>query len=47
MSYGLIYGLGCLVAAFLSMNDRVPLERLALNVAGSWIYVIYHVLNMR
>jgi hypothetical protein len=46
LSYGLIYGLGCLVAAFLSFGKGTPLERLVVHVATSWGYVIYYVLNM-
>ncbi|MFB3776187.1 MAG: hypothetical protein ACE141_01215 [Bryobacteraceae bacterium] len=47
LNYGLIYGLGCGVAAFLSLSLGTPLERLILHVACSWGYVIYHVLHMR
>ena len=47
LNYGLIYGLGCLVAAFLSFGERTPLEKLVLHVAASWGYVVYHVLNLR
>lgn len=47
LNYGLIYGLGCLVAAFLSFGERTPMERLVLHVAASWGYVVYHVLNMQ
>ena len=47
LSYGLIYGLGCVVAAFLSFGQRTPLERLVMHVACSWGYVIYFVLHMR
>ena len=46
LSYGLIYGLGCVVAAFLSLGQRTPLERLVVHVACSWGYVIYYVLHM-
>ncbi|HSW49662.1 MAG TPA: hypothetical protein VLH09_05770 [Bryobacteraceae bacterium] len=47
LSYGLIYALGSGVAAFLSLSQGTPLERLALHVACSWGYVIYYVLHMR
>lgn len=47
LNYGLIYGLGAGVAAFLSVSQGTPLERLILHVACSWGYVVYYVLNMR
>ena len=47
LNYGLIYGLGCLVAAFLTFSKGgAPLERMAMHVVCSWGYVIYYVLNM-
>jgi hypothetical protein len=46
LNYGLIYGLGCLVAAFLSFGQGSPIERLAMHTLGSWGYVIYYVLNV-
>jgi hypothetical protein len=47
LNYGFIYGLGAAVAAFLSLSQGAPLERLILHVACSWGYVIYFVLHMR
>ncbi len=47
LNYGMIYGLGCLVAAFLSFSRGTPLERLIGHTLGSWAYVVYYVLNMR
>ena len=47
LNYGLIYGLGCLVAAFLSFSEGLPLEKMVVRVACSWGYVVYYVLNMR
>ena len=47
LNYGLIYGLGCLVAAFLSFGQNTPLERLIVHSACSWGYVIYYVLHLR
>jgi hypothetical protein len=47
LNYGLIYALGCGVAAFLSLSQSTPLERLVVHVACSWGYVIYFVLHMR
>ncbi len=47
LSYGMIYGLGCVVAAFLSFSQHTPLERMAMHAVASWGYVIYYVLNVR
>ncbi len=46
LPYGIIYGLGCVVAAFLSYSQGTPLQKLIMHVAASWGYVIYHVLHM-
>jgi len=47
LNYGVIYVLGCLVAAFLSYGRGTPLERLVTHTLASWGYVVYYVLNMR
>jgi hypothetical protein len=47
LSYSLIYGLGCLVAAVLAYGQKIPLERLLLYALGSWGYVIYYVMQLR
>ena len=47
LNYGIIYGLGCLVAAFLSYGQGTPIERLAGHTLASWGYVIYWVMNSR
>ncbi len=46
LNYGMIYGLGCLVAAFLSFSQGTPVQRMILHVAGSWGYVVYYVLHL-
>jgi hypothetical protein len=47
LSYGMIYGLGCMVAAFLSLGQSTPLQTLVVHAACSWGYVIYYVLHLR
>jgi hypothetical protein len=46
LSYGTIYILGCIVAAFLALGQHPALEELVVQVACSWGYVIYYVLNL-
>ncbi len=46
LPYGMIYGLGCVVAAFLSFSQNTPLQKLMMHVAASWGYVIYYVLHL-
>jgi len=46
LNYGIIYGLGCLVAAFLSFQQGTPVERLAGHTLASWGYVVYYVLHL-
>jgi hypothetical protein len=47
LNYGMIYALGCAVAAFLSFSQNTPLQRLIVHTACSWGYVIYYVLQLR
>jgi hypothetical protein len=46
LNYGLIYGLGCGVAAFMSFSQGNPLQKMVMHVACSWGYVVYYVLHM-
>jgi hypothetical protein len=47
LSYGTIYILGCIVAAFLSFSQSSSLERLLLHTVSSWGYVVYWVMNVQ
>ena len=47
LNYGMIYGLGCVVAAFLSFSQSSPFERMVMHTIASWGYVIYYVLNVQ
>jgi hypothetical protein len=47
LNYGFIYALGCGVAAFMSLSQNTPPEKLIMHVACSWGYVVYFVLHMR
>jgi hypothetical protein len=47
LSYGMIYGLGCLVSAFLSVGQGGSIEQLVMHALASWGYVIYYVMNVR
>ena len=47
LSYGMIYLLGCVVAAFISFSQHTPLQRMVMHVIYSWGYVIYYILNVQ
>jgi len=47
LSYGTIYILGCIVAALLALGQPTPLQERLVQVACSWGYVIYYVLNLQ